>query len=216
MKKGNSILFMARRFSGQFAVGGILLLILILLLTSPVETNRQTTSVKTNGQTTPQIIPIVSVPQQTAQPTIEFIPTPSDSEFVPNFYLHKYTIPQQLVNSEEYWIEVVLAEQVLYVYNGNKLITGFRISSGKAGTETITGLFKIYALYESYPIWWAGVSYPDTPYVMFFHGDYAIHGAYWHDDFGTPVSHGCVNMNVNDAEWLYGNVGKGTYVYIHQ
>jgi lipoprotein-anchoring transpeptidase ErfK/SrfK len=42
-----------------------------------------------------------------------------------------------------------------------------------------------------------------------------IHGAYWHDNFGVPQSHGCVNMNVNDAEWVYGNVRKGTYVHVH-
>jgi lipoprotein-anchoring transpeptidase ErfK/SrfK len=55
----------------------------------------------------------------------------------------------------------------------------------------------------------------DVPYVMYFFEDYAIHGAYWHNNFGTPMSHGCVNMNVPDAEWLYNWAPLGTLVSVH-
>jgi len=95
-------------------------------------------------------------------------------------------------------------------------VAGFRISSGRPGMDTKQGLFRIYAMYESYPIWWAGGYYPNTPYAMFFHVDYAIHGSYWLEDLGTPVSHGCVNMNPNDAQWVYGVVKKWAYVWIHE
>jgi lipoprotein-anchoring transpeptidase ErfK/SrfK len=42
-----------------------------------------------------------------------------------------------------------------------------------------------------------------VPWVMYFHGDQALHGAYWHDQFGTARSHGCVNLAPRDARWLF-------------
>jgi lipoprotein-anchoring transpeptidase ErfK/SrfK len=50
---------------------------------------------------------------------------------------------------------------------------------------------------------------------MYFFGSYAIHGAYWHNAFGTPTSHGCVNMRPNEAEMLYQWAAAGTEVYVH-
>ena len=44
---------------------------------------------------------------------------------------------------------------------------------------------------------------PNVPYVMYFYGAYSLHGAYWHNDFGRPRSHGCVNLPVADAKWLF-------------
>ena len=56
---------------------------------------------------------------------------------------------------------------------------------------------------------------PGVPHVQYFYGDFAIHGAYWHDNFGTPVSHGCVNVTPADAEWLYNWMSYGTLVNVH-
>ena len=42
-----------------------------------------------------------------------------------------------------------------------------------------------------------------VPHIMYFYGNFALHGAYWHDKWGTPTSHGCVNVNLEDAKWLY-------------
>jgi lipoprotein-anchoring transpeptidase ErfK/SrfK len=55
----------------------------------------------------------------------------------------------------------------------------------------------------------------NVPYVMYFYGDYAIHGTYWHNNFGTPMSHGCVNMTTADARWLYNWSSYGTLVNVH-
>jgi lipoprotein-anchoring transpeptidase ErfK/SrfK len=51
----------------------------------------------------------------------------------------------------------------------------------------------------------AGTAYdlPDVPWVQYFHQDYAFHGAYWHNNFGTPMSNGCINMRIWDAKWLF-------------
>jgi lipoprotein-anchoring transpeptidase ErfK/SrfK len=54
-----------------------------------------------------------------------------------------------------------------------------------------------------------------VPYVMYFYRDYAIHGTYWHNNFGTPMSHGCVNVNTPDAGWLFNWAPVGTVVNVH-
>jgi lipoprotein-anchoring transpeptidase ErfK/SrfK len=60
-----------------------------------------------------------------------------------------------------------------------------------------------------------GYSLPDVPFTMFFYQGYAIHGTYWHNNFGTPMSHGCVNLTIPDAEWIYNWSSVGTLVNVH-
>jgi len=54
-----------------------------------------------------------------------------------------------------------------------------------------------------------------VPYVMYFYRDYALHGTFWHSNFGTPMSHGCVNLKTSDAEWIYYWASVGTLVNVH-
>lgn len=56
---------------------------------------------------------------------------------------------------------------------------------------------------------------PDVPYTMYFYKGYGIHGTYWHDNFGTPMSHGCVNMRTSEAAWLFDFASVGTLVNVH-
>jgi lipoprotein-anchoring transpeptidase ErfK/SrfK len=56
---------------------------------------------------------------------------------------------------------------------------------------------------------------PDVPYTMYFYADYALHGAYWHNNFGNPMSHGCVNLPVDVAKWMYDWAPIGTMVVTH-
>jgi lipoprotein-anchoring transpeptidase ErfK/SrfK len=60
-----------------------------------------------------------------------------------------------------------------------------------------------------------GYYLPAVPYVMYFYKDYGIHGTYWHNNFGTPMSHGCVNMSIPDSEWVYNFSSVGTVVNVH-
>ncbi|MDX1378970.1 MAG: L,D-transpeptidase, partial [Anaerolineales bacterium] len=60
-----------------------------------------------------------------------------------------------------------------------------------------------------------GYYLPDVPYIMYFHGSYGLHGTYWHNNFGTPMSHGCVNLTIEDAGWLYNWASIGTLVNVH-
>ena len=60
-----------------------------------------------------------------------------------------------------------------------------------------------------------GYSLPNVRFNMYFHQGYAMHGAYWHNNFGQPMSRGCVNMREEEAERLYRFVDLGTEVWVH-
>jgi lipoprotein-anchoring transpeptidase ErfK/SrfK len=113
------------------------------------------------------------------------------------------------------WIEVDLKEQKLRAWEGNTLIMEFLISSGK-WFPTPKGIYYIWLKTKSQRM--AGGSkelgthynLPNVPYNMFFYQSYAIHGAYWHNNFGQPMSHGCVNTPIAQAQALYDWTGPST------
>lgn len=113
------------------------------------------------------------------------------------------------------WIEVNLSQQLLTAWQGNVPVLSTYISSGLAHTPTVTGRFSIGNKLPSQRMVGPDYDLPGVPYVMYFYGAYAIHGAYWHNNFGTPMSHGCVNMSVGDSAWLYNWAPMGTEVYVH-
>lgn len=111
-------------------------------------------------------------------------------------------------------IYVDLNKQRLYAFENNNLIYDFPISSGKPGTPTPTGDFRVWIkLRYTRMQGGSGANYynlPNVPYTMYFynekvakHRGYGIHGAYWHNNFGRPMSHGCVNMKEADVAQLY-------------
>ena len=116
-------------------------------------------------------------------------------------------------------IVVSLSRQLLWAYEWDTVILRTAVSTGKPGFETPTGLFAINAKLESQTMEGVigGESYnvPDVPWVMYFTDwGHALHGTYWHANFGVPMSHGCVNLPVETAAWLYGWAPIGTLVRI--
>lgn len=114
---------------------------------------------------------------------------------------------------EEKRIYVDLAKQTLYAYEGKKLAMSFPVSTGKWG-PTPTGDFRVWIkLKYTRMSGGEGADYynlPNVPYVMFYSNDevaasrgYSLHGAYWHNNFGHPMSHGCVNIKPENAEKLF-------------
>jgi lipoprotein-anchoring transpeptidase ErfK/SrfK len=89
------------------------------------------------------------------------------------------------------------------------------ISSGLPGTPTVVGTFAIQNKFGAQTMSGPGYYLPNVPYVMYFYGSYAIHGTYWHHNFGRPMSHGCVNISTPDAAWLYNWASIGTPVVVH-
>lgn len=130
----------------------------------------------------------------------------------------------------EKWIGIDLYEQVLIAYEGETPVFATLISSGLKNWPTNEGLFHVYLRYPRAAMSGA-YQQPDfyylqeVPWTMYFDGDIAIHGTYWHDGFGYRASHGCVNASIVDAKWLYdwsasewdygvpNDVGPAVYVY---
>lgn len=132
--------------------------------------------------------------------------------------------PAEARNGEK-WIDVNLANKTLTAYVGDKVVFGPRsIVDGKAGYETVTGEYRIYLRNRFQDLTNAGrypesdpryYYTPDVPFVQYFYRGYAIHGAPWRSSFGYSGSHGCVNMSVADAEWMWNWAEMGTKVVSH-
>lgn len=106
------------------------------------------------------------------------------------------------------WIHIDLSEQVLVAYVGDVPVFVTTVSTGREGFETPTGTFRIQAKHVSTTMddlasGDEAYSIEDVPWTMFFEGSYALHGAFWHGQFGRVRSHGCVNLAPADARWLF-------------
>ena len=109
---------------------------------------------------------------------------------------------------------VDLSEQRLYAYEGDTLVRTTLVSTGVAQYPTVTGTFYIYLRLPSQRMVGPGYDLPGVPYVQYFYKGYGLHGTYWHNNFGTPMSHGCVNLPTEEAEWAYNWADYGTPVIV--
>lgn len=114
-----------------------------------------------------------------------------------------------------HWIDVNLTQQTLYAYDGNNLMNSFLVSTGTWQYPTVTGKYHIYVKLRYTDMSGPDYFLPNVPYTMYFYQSYGLHGTYWHHNFGTPMSHGCVNLSIPDSEWLYNFASVGTLVNIH-
>ena len=121
-----------------------------------------------------------------------------------------------IATGDRKWIDVSIERQTLVAYEGKRPVYATLVSTGLGGlgdpgtsSATVRGTFMIYqkevsatmdgdveATADSYAL-------RDVPFVQYFHDGYALHGAYWHDDFGKLRSHGCINLAPADAAWLF-------------
>jgi lipoprotein-anchoring transpeptidase ErfK/SrfK len=111
-------------------------------------------------------------------------------------------------------IVVSLSNQRIYAYQDGHLVHSSLMSSGVAGDETVQGDYHIYVKYVTTRMTGPGYDIPDVPWTMYFYKGYGIHGAYWHDDFGRTMSHGCVNLDTSEAKWFYDFSPVGTLVRV--
>ncbi len=124
-------------------------------------------------------------------------------------------VPSEVTGTTK-WVDVNLAKQRAYAYEGSTLVRTFVVSTGVARYPTVTGQFHVYVKYRYALMTGPGYYLPNVPYTMYFYQSYGLHGTYWHNNFGTPMSHGCVNFKTEDAKWLYENwVVVGTLVNVH-
>lgn len=107
------------------------------------------------------------------------------------------------------WVAVDLYEQTLVAYEGDTPVFATLVSTGLPTHETPQGLFNIWASMPSDGMSGAAgapsaYALQSVPWVMYFNGGISLHGTYWHDLFGYRQSHGCVNLTISDAKWLFG------------
>jgi L,D-transpeptidase catalytic domain len=138
------------------------------------------------------------------------------------------------------WIDLSIRRQMLVAYEGKRPVFATLVSTGIGGLgdpqethSTVRGTYTIHAKHISATMDGSesedAYDLRDVPYIQYFFEGYALHGAFWHDDFGKPHSHGCVNLAPTDAAWLFEwtdpvvppewhgavNVEGGTLVYSH-
>jgi hypothetical protein len=117
------------------------------------------------------------------------------------------------LRANERWIDIDTSNQSLVAYEGVRPVYATIIASGRRGYETHRGEFRAWVKLATTDM--SNADDPDldtstrvysverVPWVIFFHGDQALHGVYWHDRFGTARSHGCVNLAPRDARWIF-------------
>jgi hypothetical protein len=111
-------------------------------------------------------------------------------------------------------LEVSIVNQSLVAYEGTKPVYATLVSTGKDGLgdpkkthSTPRGSFRVHTKHVTATM--SGdqpgdeFDLRDIPYVQYFHEGFALHAAFWHDVFGTPRSHGCINLSPRDARWLF-------------
>jgi lipoprotein-anchoring transpeptidase ErfK/SrfK len=107
------------------------------------------------------------------------------------------------------WIHIDLSQQALVAYEGDRPVYVTLVSSGRQGYETPGGLFRIQRKYLSKTMNGKDIEdgrryqVQEVPWTMYYDGNFAVHGAYWHNKFGYTKSHGCTNVPPADARWLY-------------
>jgi lipoprotein-anchoring transpeptidase ErfK/SrfK len=117
---------------------------------------------------------------------------------------------------EERWIDVDLSEQTLTAYENGLAVRTTLVSTGLPQTPTPTGQFRIWIKFRADDMEGEDYYIEDVPYVMYFYKGYGLHGVTWHGNFGHPMSHGCVNLPTEEAEWLFDWADVGTLVNIRE
>ncbi len=156
--------------------------------------------------------------------------------------LDKRTSFPSFATGDRKWIDISINEQSLVAYVGTHAVYATLVSTGRGGLgdpekaqATVRGTFMVYQKHISSTMDGEddkvsdSFNLQDVPFVQYFHKGFALHGTYWHDEFGKIRSHGCVNLAPIDAAWLFEwtdpsvppgwhgslNKDRGTVVYIH-
>jgi lipoprotein-anchoring transpeptidase ErfK/SrfK len=226
-----------------WAAAVTLLLAVLVWFSLPVDTRSGVTGVLANWAIINRIDPVAlaqgnlskatrtptptftPTPTPTFTPTLTFTPSPSPTETptetpaptdTPYPTEEPPPIPEMPeVGRSEHWIDVNLSTQSAHAFRGKELVRSFTVSTGTWQHPTVTGQFQIYVKYRYADMSGPGYYLPDVPYVMYFYEGYGLHGTYWHSNFGTPMSHGCVNFTIDDAGWIFEFVDVGTLVNVH-
>lgn len=154
---------------------------------------------------------VVDASRTSAVPEVETVPTrvPSSPALIP-------TAAEPSTIKEERWIDVDLSEQRLRAYAAGEMVRTTLVSTGLPDTPTVRGQYRIWIKLRHDDMEGDDYYLEDVPYVMYFYQGYGLHGTFWHSNFGRRMSHGCVNLPRDEAEWVFNFVDVGTLVNIHE
>jgi hypothetical protein len=214
------------------------------LRTAPRLTRDDKKRVVTDGQKVFEAYTPIPLREGSVPGASEFLETRDDGLLPPYglvYFKKRATFPGFLKDDVTKWIDVSIREQTLVAYVGRRAVYVTRVSTGAAGdadpettSATIQGFYRIQSKHVTATMMGNRADVNeyellDIPYVQYFHHSYALHAAFWHEHFGEPFSHGCVNLPPKDAAWLFewtdvrvpadwhsaeGN-GQGTLVFVH-
>lgn len=123
------------------------------------------------------------------------------------------------IGASALWVAVNLSQQTVVCYEGDTAVYAALAATGLPGTPTVQGIFRTWRRLDTGKMSGPGYYIEDVTWTCYFYSGYALHTAYWHDKFGRPRSHGCVNLSPYDAWWIYRWSAKGgansptVYVY---
>lgn len=124
------------------------------------------------------------------------------------------TFDAQATIKEGKQVVVDLSEQRVYAFEDGKMVFTALVSTGLPATPTVLGDYAVYLRYDAQRMTGPGYDLPGVQWVQYFYQGYALHGTYWHENYGEPMSHGCVNLQNADALWLYNWATIGTPVHV--
>jgi lipoprotein-anchoring transpeptidase ErfK/SrfK len=111
-------------------------------------------------------------------------------------------------------IVVSTENQRIYAYENGTVVHTHLVSTGLPATPTVKGDYSVYVKYLADDMSGPDYFLPQVPYTMYFYQGYAIHGTYWHNAFGRQMSHGCVNLPTEEAQWFFNFASVGTPVRV--
>ena len=179
----------------------------------------QTPTATPTSTLTPTTIPSPTStlpPTSTETPPPTETPLPTETQSSPPVVKTRSNVSlPQGVEKGQRWIDVDLTNQRVFAYQGKNQLKTFVVSTGTWQHPTVTGQYRIYVKYLYADMAGPGYYLPNVPYVMYFYKGYGIHGTYWHNNFGTQMSHGCINLKTEDAGWIFNWSSIGTLINIH-
>ncbi len=132
---------------------------------------------------------------------------PAAGEYVPtNIPAAPTNVGRSIVVSTE--------DQRIYAYQDGQMVRTHLVSTGLPATPTVKGDYAVYVKYTATDMSGPDYYLPQVPYTMYFYQGYGIHGTYWHNAFGRPMSHGCVNLPTDEAQWFFDFASVGTPVRV--
>lgn len=126
------------------------------------------------------------------------------------------------VKAADYWIDLNITKQVLTLFKGLEPVMSTYVSTGVRQSPTVVGTFNIQYKFKKTrmhggpPLATHYYDLPNVPWTMYYKGSFGIHGAYWHDEFGSVRSAGCTNMTIGDSKYIFDLTGPniGTLGFI--